>query len=451
MGAVKEILKKTGFIRDTGARVPHRKNTQDMETVKMPLPDEVCIPMLMHIGAPCIPLVKKGDHVDIGTRIGDNDKGLCAPVHATVSGTVDRIDNIRLPGGQICQAVIIKSDGEGTMDKSLKAPEVESREDLVRAIRESGMVGLGGAGFPTYMKLDPKPEVRANIDTLIVNGAECEPYLTSDYRQILEDPVLIMRGIYKISEILDVKECIIAIEDNKPEAIRILSEIAALDDSIGDRVKLKVLPSMYPQGAEKIIIKSCTGREVPPGKLPSDVGVVVMNITSVAYLERYMEDGRPLLSKRITVDGGAIKEPCNVKVPIGTYIKDVAEFCGGFTEEPAEIIYGGPMMGLSVNSLNAPVMKQNNGILFLTKKEADLAAPSDCIKCGRCVNACPMGLSPVFLDREISINRTDKLESLNIMSCMECGSCSFVCPARRRLVQSIRTGKSMLRSGKGAK
>ncbi|MBQ9827678.1 MAG: RnfABCDGE type electron transport complex subunit C, partial [Lachnospiraceae bacterium] len=224
-----------------------------------------------------------------------------------------------------------------------------------------------------------------------------------------------------------------------------------LDDEHGDLVKLKVLPSMYPQGAEKTIIKSCTGREVPPGKLPSDVGVVVMNITSIAYLERFLEDGRPLLSKRITVDGGAIKNPCNVKVPIGTYIKDVAEFCGGFTEEPAEIIYGGPMMGMSVNNLNAPILKQNNGILFLTEKEAQDAAPGDCIKCARCVDACPMGLAPVLMDQNINHGKIEELDALNIMSCMECGSCSFVCPAKRKLIQSIRTSKSMLRAKKEAK
>ncbi|MBQ9827866.1 MAG: electron transport complex subunit RsxC, partial [Lachnospiraceae bacterium] len=230
MSGLTGLLKRTGLLRTSGAHVPHRKNTEDMETVKMPYPDEVMIPMQMHIGAPCIPLVKKGDHVDIGTKIGENEKGMCAPIHASISGTVDRIDTIRLPGGQACQAVVIKSDGQATMDKDLKAPEVHSREDLIKAIRESGLVGLGGAGFPTYVKLNPSPEVRDGIDTLIINGAECEPYLTSDYRQILEDPVMIMRGVYEVSALMEVKECIIAIEDNKPEAIRILDEIAKLDD-----------------------------------------------------------------------------------------------------------------------------------------------------------------------------------------------------------------------------
>ena len=298
------ILGKLGFVKNPGAPVPHRKNTKDMETVDMPVPAMVTIPMSMHIGAPCTPKVKVGDTVYVGQVIGDSDAFVSAPIHSSVSGTVKKIDTILSSNGANTPCVIIESDGEQTPDPSIQPPKVENNDDLVKAIRNSGLVGLGGAGFPAHVKLNPAPEVKAKVDTLVINGAECEPYLTADVREILENSQDIISGINTVSKLLEVKEAIIGIEDNKPEAIRLMQELAAKNS--GATIKVHSLPSRYPQGAEKVLIEQCTGRQVPPGKLPADVGVVVMNVTSVAFLARYLKTGMPLISKRVTVDGSAV-------------------------------------------------------------------------------------------------------------------------------------------------
>lgn len=443
------ILGKLGFVRTPGAPVPHRKHTKDMETVDMPVPASVTILMSQHIGAPCVPTVKVGEQVYVGQVIGDSDKFVSAPIHSSVSGKVKKIETTLSPNGASTQCIVIETDGEQTADPSIAPPKVENDDDLVKAIRSSGLVGLGGAGFPAHVKLNPAPDVKANIDTLIINAAECEPYITSDVREIIENSWDIMSGIYAVSELLQVKEAIIGIEDNKPEAIQIMENIAAKDDKCGDIVKVKVLPSRYPQGAEKVIIEQCTGRQVPPGKLPSDVGVVVMNVTSVAFLARYLKTGMPLTTKRITVDGSAISEPKNIRVAIGTPIKDVVEFCGGYKETPAKLLYGGPMMGTAILNDEMPILKNTNAILAFNKKEAQGYEESECIRCGRCVNACPMNLMPTMLEQYTEIKNIEGLKRLNVMACMECGCCSFVCPANRRLVQTIRIGKNVLRnSGK---
>ena len=435
------ILGKLGFVKNPGAPVPHRKNTKDMETVDMPVPAMVTIPMSMHIGAPCTPKVKVGDTVYVGQVIGDSDAFVSAPIHSSVSGTVKKIDTILSSNGANTPCVIIESDGEQTPDPSIQPPKVENNDDLVKAIRNSGLVGLGGAGFPAHVKLNPAPEVKAKVDTLVINGAECEPYLTADVREILENSQDIISGINTVSKLLEVKEAIIGIEDNKPEAIRLMQELAAKNS--GATIKVHSLPSRYPQGAEKVLIEQCTGRQVPPGKLPADVGVVVMNVTSVAFLARYLKTGMPLISKRVTVDGSAVNEPKNVRALIGTPVKDVIAFCGGYKGEPAKLLYGGPMMGTPLVTDEQPILKNTNGILAFNYAE------SDCIRCARCVNACPMNLMPTLLEQNTRMGRADELARLNIMTCMECGCCSFVCPANRKLVQTIRIGKTVLRnSGK---
>lgn len=441
------ILGKLGFVKNPGAPVPHRKNTKDMETVDMPVPAMVTIPMSMHIGAPCTPKVKVGDTVYVGQVIGDSDAFVSAPIHSSVSGTVKKIDTILSSNGANTPCVIIESDGEQTPDPSIQPPKVENNDDLVKAIRNSGLVGLGGAGFPAHVKLNPAPEVKAKVDTLVINGAECEPYLTADVREILENSQDIISGINTVSKLLEVKEAIIGIEDNKPEAIRLMQELAAKNS--GATIKVHSLPSRYPQGAEKVLIEQCTGRQVPPGKLPADVGVVVMNVTSVAFLARYLKTGMPLISKRVTVDGSAVNEPKNVRVLIGTPVKDVIAFCGGYKGEPAKLLYGGPMMGTPLVTDEQPILKNTNGILAFNSAEAESYAESDCIRCARCVNACPMNLMPTLLEQNTRMGRADELARLNIMTCMECGCCSFVCPANRKLVQTIRIGKTVLRnSGK---
>ena len=358
------FLGKLGIVRSPGSACTSQKTPTNCETVDMPVPATVSIGMSQHIGAPCVPTVKVGEEVFVGQVIGDSDKFISAPIHSSVSGKVKKIDTMLMPNGSKAQTIIIETDGLRLSDPNLKPPVVNSQEDLIKAVRASGLVGLGGAGFPTHVKLNPSPEAKAGIDTLIINAAECEPYITADVREIIENSWDIMSGVYTVSELLEVKNAYIAIEDNKPEAIKIMENIASKDDEHGDTVKVKVLPSRYPQGAEKVIIDQCTGREVPPGKLPADVGVVVMNVASVATLARFLKTGMPLVTKRLTVDGSAIKEPKNVRVPIEVLVKDVIEFCGGYKEEPAKLLYGGPMMGTALASDEMPIMKQDNACYF---------------------------------------------------------------------------------------
>lgn len=430
-----------------GAKVPHFKNTKDLESIIMPPPNTVTIPMQQHIGAPCKPTVKVGDKVKLGQIIGDSESFVCAPIHSSVSGKVSKITKIMLPSGNNVEAVVIESDGEMRLDENIKPPVVNNAEDLITAARNSGLVGLGGAGFPAHIKLNiPKDK---NVDTLIINVAECEPFITSDYREVIENSWGIMSGIYAIKDILNIERAIIAIEANKPDAIKILSEIAeSKTHDPDDLVRVLTLKDTYPQGAEKVIVKACTNREIPPGKLPSDVGCIVMNVTSVAFLSDYLKTGIPLVKKRITVDGSAINEPKNIIVPIGTKISDLINFAGVYKLTPKKILMGGPMMGLALVDDSLPVLKQNNAILAFSKDDADLPNPTACIRCGRCIQSCPMKLMPVLLEKYVNLKNVEELKKLHINNCMECGSCAFNCPAYRPLVQAIRLGKNILKNSK---
>ncbi len=433
-----------------GAHVPHHKNTSSAESVKMPVPAVVTISMSQHIGAPCKALVKKGDYVYVGQKIGDSDAFVSAPVHSSVSGTVKEVKQIMLSAGQMVDAVVIESDGKMEVCPDITPPaEVKTKADLARIARESGLVGLGGAGFPAHVKLNV-PDGKA-IDTLIINVAECEPYITADHREVLENGKAVLDGIYRIKDILDIHRVIIAIEDNKPDAIKVMTEIADNKEmDPNDEVRILPLKSSYPQGAEKVLVQATTGRMVPPGKLPADVGCMVMNIGSVAFISDYIRTGMPLINKRVTVDGSAIKNPMNVIAPVGTSIKEIIEFTGGYKAEVKKIIMGGPMMGAAVASDDIPLMKQNNGLLCFDEKEALLNEPTDCIRCGRCVAACPMKLLPAKIEKYALVGDTDMLNKLDIMTCMECGCCAFSCPAGRRIVQTIRLGKNLVRKA-GAK
>lgn len=442
---------KHPFRTHGGAAVPHHKNTWDIPSSTMPPPEKVILPMQQHIGAPCIPTVKKGDHVYVGTVVGDSDAYISAPVHASVSGTVTEITQVMLTGGQMTQAVVVGSDGKMEKDPAIAPPPpITTKEELAKAARAAGLVGLGGAGFPAHVKLNV-PEGKT-IDTLLVNVAECEPYVTSDHREALENGRNVLEGVYHVKEILGVQRVIIAVEDNKPDVIQKLSEIA--DDPKRDPLdQVRVLPlkSRYPQGAEKVLVQACTGRKVPAGKLPADVGCLVMNIGSLSFLASYMRTGMPLTLKRITLDGSAIAHPQNVIVPVGTPIKDVVVFCGGYKAEPKKLIMGGPMMGVAITSDELPILKQNNAILAFDQREAQLRQPTACIRCGRCVAACPMHLMPTKLEQAVERQDLEVLQSLDIMTCMECGCCSFSCPAGRRLVQAIRLGKNYVRKAGGKK
>ncbi len=442
---------KHPFRTHGGAAVPHHKNTWDIPSSTMPPPEKVILPMQQHIGAPCIPTVKKGDHVYVGTVVGNSEAYVSAPVHASVSGTVTEITQVMLTGGQMTQAVVVGSDGKMEKDPAIAPPPpITTKEELAKAARAAGLVGLGGAGFPAHVKLNV-PEGKT-IDTLLVNVAECEPYVTSDHREALENGRNVLEGVYHVKEILGVQRVIIAVEDNKPDVIQKLSEIA--DDPKRDPLdQVRVLPlkSRYPQGAEKVLVQACTGRKVPAGKLPADVGCLVMNIGSLSFLASYMRTGMPLTLKRVTLDGSAIAHPQNVIVPVGTPIKDVVAFCGGYKAEPKKLIMGGPMMGVAITSDELPILKQNNAILAFDQREAQLRQPTACIRCGRCVAACPMHLMPTKLEQAVERQDVEALQSLDIMTCMECGCCSFSCPAGRRLVQAIRLGKNYVRKAGGKK
>lgn len=429
-----------------GAAVPHHKNTAQMESATLPCPSQVTIPMQQHVGAPCKPLVKVGDLVQVGQKIGDSDAFVSAPIHASISGKVSAITKVALPGGQMVDAVVIESDGQMTVSPEVRPPVVNTPEDFIRAVHESGLVGLGGAGFPAHVKLNvPKDK---HLDTLIVNAAECEPYITADNREALENSWAVLSGVYAVRDLLGLERVIIAVEDNKPDVIEVLRKVAdnpKLDPE--DRVRILPLRARYPQGAEKVLVQSCTNRVIPLGKLPADVGCLVMNITSVAFLADYLKTGMPLVKKRVTVDGSAIASPKNVIVPIGTKIADVVAFCGGYSQPPAKLLMGGPMMGIALTSDELPILKQNNGILAFAEKDAALPKPTACIRCGRCVSGCPMNLVPTQLEKYAELKDTDKLDQLGIMCCMECGTCAYNCPAHRPLVHAIRMGKALLRNG----
>ena len=429
-------------------KIPHRKHTASMPAERMPAPKSVIIPMSQHIGAPAVPCVKNGDKVFVGSKIADAAGFVSAPIHSSVSGTVKKIDSFLTASGRSCSAIIIESDGEMTVAPEIKAPSVNSIDDLCNAIRESGLVGLGGAGFPTAVKLEA--EKKGLIKKIVINAAECEPYITADTRTMIDDGEYVLRGVQILEKYISADEIIIGVEKNKPEAISKLRQLFASDS----KVKISVLPSTYPQGAEKVLVYNTTGLVIPEGGLPSDVGCLVMNVTSVAFIAHYLETGMPLIEKCLTVDGSAIKNPKNVIAPIGTPIKDVIDFVGG-AEDLGKVMYGGPMMGITVYSLDDPILKNTNAIVALNSADAKPAKQYPCIHCGRCVAACPMGLNPTEYVKAMKVDDKDdraaRLTEAKLNLCMECGCCSFVCPSRRPLVETNRLAKADLRNYQAAK
>lgn len=422
-----------------GIPAAHRKRTEDCVPSALPLPKKVVIPMVQHIGAPCIPLVSKGDYVKLGQKIADADSPLCAPIHASVSGTVTDIRPVLYAGGFDVMAIEIESDGAQALSEEIIPPVLTDTASYLRAVRESGIVGLGGAGFPTSVKLAPPAD--KPLDTLVINGAECEPYITADYREMIDRTKTVIDGIEAVMKITGIAKALIGIEANKPAALK---KFASL---LGNRKDIAVvkLRSRYPQGGEKQMIYAVTGRIVPAGKLPSEVGVLVHNVATVSFIADYLRTGMPLVSKTITVDGSAVREPKNVIAPIGTPLREIFEFCGGFTEEPAKIIMGGPMMGVAQFSLDTAVVKQTNALLALTGAEARIRPESVCLKCGKCVDACPMNLAPLFINACVDKRMIEDTQKYRVNDCIECGCCSYVCPASRHLVQSIRYAKAELR------
>lgn len=413
----------------------HNKQGRETETVIMPNPSELIIPISQHIGAPLNELVSVGDRLEKGQVIASSPAPVSAPFHAPLSGVVKEIYDFVMPNGTRTRAIrILTEEGE---EPAYEKPLIETKEQFLSFVKEIGAVGLGGAAFPTHIKLNPPVEV----DTLIVNAAECEPFLTSDERGIIEDPDSIIRGISAILKFTDVKRAFIAVENNKPEAISILKEKVKNEENIF----VKVLKPTYPQGAEKVIIYNVAGRIVPEGKLPMDAGVIVINVSTAGLIGASLVSGAPLTHKRITIAGDSIKTPVNVLVPVGTKIRDIVEFLGGYVKEPRKILLGGPMMGTAVYTDEFPVLKNTNGILFLSEDEVLLPEETACIRCGKCVDGCPLNLSPVALYNAFLERDFETLEKEHIMLCMECGSCAYVCPAARPLTQSHRLSKAEIR------
>ena len=412
--------------------VGHYKNTAGCATEVMPVPKVVKISMSQNIGAPCKPLVKKGDPVLVGQKIGDTDAFLHVPIHASVSGVVTGIETQRNAMGGYETLVVIESDGKQEIDPSIKPPEITDQPGFIAAVKESGLVGLGGASFPTWLKFNPKN--LGDPMVLIINGAECEPFITSDHRTMLEDTQNIIDGAQAIMKYVQATECIIGIEGNKPDAIEKFNKMFA-EQGITNMRTLK-LQETYPQGAERVLIYEATGKTCNAGVLP---------VTSVAFLGQFLKDGMPLVSKRVTIDGDAVTKPGNVVIPIGTMIRDVIEFCGGYKAEPRKILMGGPMMGRAIYSDRMPIVKNNNAILAFTKEQALIPEETACICCGRCHSACPFNLLPTGFADAYEARDVKRLNDLKVMQCMECGSCSYICPAHRPLAFINKLGKALVR------
>lgn len=417
-----------------GIKLSHRKNTENCATVDFPLPAKIRIPMSMCMGAPCQPLVKIGDEVKVGQKIADSEAAFSAPIHSGVSGEVTAITDYQTAMGAVCKMIEIESDGLQTVSDEVKPPVISDKESFIKAVRESGVCGLGGAGFPTHIKLNPKTP----IATLVINAAECEPYITADYREMMECPDDIIGGINLVKSILGIKSAKLAIEANKPEAIKNFTEMAQNDDTID----IVTLPSSYPQGAEKVIIYNTTGRIVKEGELPSDEGVIVLNVSTCAFIYRYSQTGMPLVTRRLTVDGNAVGEPKNIRAVIGTSFREILEFCKTDLDSMKKLIAGGPMMGMSVPDIDMPVVKTSNALL--AAKNFDERRTSACIRCGRCVRVCPLGLMPAEIDKAYRIRDIEDLKSLKVMLCMNCGSCTYVCPANRKLAETNQLAKMLI-------
>jgi len=403
----------------------------------MPVPPLVMIPMSMNIGKPATPVVKVNDKVQVGQKIAEAGGFVGAPIHSSVSGTVKKIDETLLFHGATCKVVVIEPDGEQTPWEGLKAPELTDFDSFIDAVRECGVVGLGGATFPTNVKLKVDPE---KVEYICVNGAECEPYITADTRTMLDDGERLCEGIDLLLRYYPKAQIKVGIEDNKPRSIQHLRELTKGKE----RTEVCALPALYPQGGEKVMIHNLTGRIVPGGKLPIDVGCIVINTSTLKTIANFVATGMPLVEKYVTVDGSAIKNPQNVIVPIGTPVKDVVEFTGGFKADPKKIILGGPMMGVSVPGTDECVAKGTGAILCFAEEDAVLPEPTPCIKCGRCIAHCPLNLMPADIETAFRMGKPEDLKALRVDLCMECGCCAFICPARRPLVQVNKLAKQEL-------
>lgn len=411
----------------------------------MAAPKTVAIPMVQHIGAPAAPCVKKGDRVTVGQKIGDvPESALGCPVHSSVSGTVIDIVKKLIPSGASVEHVVIENDKLNELCPDNKPTEKKltdiSTAEIITLIRNAGISGMGGAAFPTYAKLK---SALGKVDKLIINCAECEPFITVNHRLLLEQPTTVINGIKILLKALGINEAYIGIEDNKPDAIKILERLTESSKMIS----VKVVKTKYPQGDERQLIYALTGREVPNGKLPADVGCVIFNPETCSAIYKAFAFGTPLTSRIVTVDGDCVKRPKNLLVPIGTSFSELIEFCGGLVKEPKKIVSGGPMMGAAQWDPEMPITKSTSAILVLSERfgrKSDLAPV--CIHCGRCINHCPMHLMPMYIAQFSMKNDMENAEKYGAMSCVECGSCSYNCPGKVEIVQYVRVAKNHIRT-----
>ena len=428
-----------------GIHPPENKElTESLPIEEMPLSEEVDILLQQHFGAPASPIVKKKVEVKEGDLIGEVKGGLGATIHASIGGKVVDIGVSTNPVSVVTPSITIRRDSEAEPAKYDKEEWRElSKEELLERVKAAGIVGLGGAGFPTHVKLSPPPEAR--VDTLILNGAECEPYLTTDHRIMLEYAHEVIEGAKIILKILGIDRCYIGVEANKMDAIETLKSVIEGDRENGFHIEVKALKVKYPQGSEKQLIQSITGRKVPGFGLPFDVGVVVQNVGTTKAIYDAVVFKKPLYEKILTVSGRGINRVANLKVRIGTRLKDIVSYLGGLKEECSKVVFGGPMMGFAISDLDIPITKTTSGVLFLTEDEIDTRPYGNCIRCGWCLEACPMGLSPNEIGIYVEAGRAEETAQFGVFECFECGCCAYVCPAKRPLVQFIRLAKAKIK------
>lgn len=416
------------------------KDLSKDKPIKEVLPKgDLVYPLSQHIGAPANPIVKKGDHVLTGQKIAEAAGFVSAPIYATVSGTVKAIEPRRVVTGDNVMSIVIENDGayEEVEYPPVKPLEEMSREEVVNLIKEAGVVGMGGAGFPTFIKMSPKEPDK--IDYIIANCAECEPYLTSDYRRMLETPELLIDGMRIILSIFPKAQGVFAVEDNKPDCVKLLKELTKDED----RMSVKAVKTKYPQGAERMLIYAVTGRAINSDMLPADAGCIVDNVDTIVAIRRAVREGKPLMHRIVTVTGDAIADPRNFTVRIGTNYAELVEEAGGFKQDPVKIISGGPMMGFGIFDLNVPTTKTASALLCLTKDDVSDMEPTACINCGRCSEACPERLLPGRLSTYAVHGDAESFVKENGMECCECGCCSYVCPAKKPLTQTIKSMRKL--------
>ena len=432
--------------RISSLKLPHYKGTAGCAAVRIPTPKEVVLPvspMNSHSATAAEPVVQAGDYVRVGQLIAkEKDRG-SSDIHASVSGTVKAVEPYS-QGGFKALAIRIESDGKMEKYPELPIPQPTNLDEFLQCVRASGVVGLGGAAYPVWAKLSAAQ--KGHIGTVLINGAECEPFITSDHRAMLEHGELIQKGVELLKQFLGSEEFILGIEKNKPDAIEQLTERFRNDPA----VKVMPLSSVYPQGAKQVLLYNATGKVVKKGERLASLGVIIINVSSLIKMAEYFVTGMPMVERVITVDGSAVREPKNLLVPIGVSVRDLVEACGGLKEEPGKILFGGAMMGKTQDSLDAHILKATNAVVIMNQKDAEKTEPSSCIHCGRCVAVCPLGLNPTAFDRAMQIEDEERRAALltqeQVKVCMECGCCSYVCPSHRPLAANNSAAIGFIRS-----